>query len=531
MQASARGERVPAGLRFGSVGLGAVFVVPIGYLLVRNLGEGFAGVFERDAVAPLGRTLALATTVSCTTSVVGTMLAWLVVRTDLPGRRFWRLVAPLPLVVPSFVGAFCFLAAFTDGGLVERYVLSPLGIDASWRIEGFGWSVLVLTLFTYPYVYLPVAARLAALPRSIEESARVLGRTPRRTFVEVVLPQVKGAIVAGALLVFLYSLSDFGAVQLLRYDTLTRSIYAATQSFDERSAFGSSLLLAAAAIAVVVGERRWSERSGRREAHGVGRDPVRYRLGRGRLPAAGAVGGVLTAALFAPVAVLVQWTVRGIVNGTDLHAERLGPATLHSAQYGVVGAAIAVVLVLPAAYLTVRYPTSWWSRVVNAMITSAFALPGLVLGFAFVNVALADRVPELLYQSTTLLIVAYVVHFGVQALRANQVAVGGVPPRLGEAARSLGARPLERMWRIDLPLMRSGLAAGGGLVMLSIMKELPVTLLLHPSETDTLTIQIFSATDSAFYAQAGLFALVLVALSATLTWFVTIRPLDRDGRL
>jgi iron(III) transport system permease protein len=522
----------PFGLTAAGWAIGAVFSIPIGYLVARNFNVRVVGaVRDARAGAPLLRTLALATTTALSTAVIGTALAWCLGRTDLPGRRFLRTIAPLPLVFPSFIGAFCFLAAFTEGGLVEQYVLGPLGVDRLWRIEGFGWSVVVLTLFTYPYVYLPVIARLAALPPSIEESARALGRSPTRTFIDIVLPQTSGAIGAGALLVFLYSLSEFGAVSLLRYDTLTRSIYLAIQSVDERAAFALSLVLALCALVVISGERRWSRRRVRTEAVGAGRSTITYSLGWAKVPALLGIALLFVAALIGPLAVLVQWAVRGVRHGNELHAERLLPALANTTRFGVIGAIVAVVVVMPIAYLSVRHPRALVTRASTAVITSAFAFPGLIVGFAFVYVSHARWVPASLYLSTELLIVAYVVHFGAQALRASEVAVGGVPRRIGDAARALGASPIRRFVSIDLPLMRSGLAAGGGLVLLSIMKELPATLVLRPIEQDTLAIRVWSAADSLLYAQAGFFALVLVAASGVLTWLLAIRPLERAGRL
>ena len=114
-----------------------------------------------------------------------------------------RLLLPLPLVLPSFIGAFALIAAFAPGGLVER-LLEPVGVSGLPEVRGFAGAFTVLTLLTYPYVYLPVAARLRQLPPAIEESARLLGRGPAATFATVVLPQARAAIAAGALLVFLY---------------------------------------------------------------------------------------------------------------------------------------------------------------------------------------------------------------------------------------------------------------------------------------------------------------------------------------
>ena len=231
------------------------FAAPLAYLAVRTWDEGRAWEILADEalLAPLGRSLLLATTVALAASAAGTLAAWLVTRTDLPGRRVLRLLLPLPLVLPSFIGAFALIAAFARGGLVER-MLEPLGVSGVLAVDGYAGAFTVLTLLTYPYVYLPVAARLRQLPAATEESARLLGRGPLATFATVVLPQARAAIAAGGLLVFLYVLADFGAVQLLRYDTLTRAIYA-NRLIDPAVAATLSLALGLLAIVVVVGQR------------------------------------------------------------------------------------------------------------------------------------------------------------------------------------------------------------------------------------------------------------------------------------
>ena len=159
---------------------------------------------------------------------------------------------------PSFVGATALLAGFASGGLVEE-LLTPIGIDSLPNMRGFRGAWLVLTLFTYPYVYLPVAARMGSLSPTLEESALLLGRGRWSVFRSVVLPQVAGAIWAGGLLVFLYTISDFGAVALLGYDTLTEQIYA-DRLFDQPRSMGLALLLGVVALIVVVMERSWNRR-------------------------------------------------------------------------------------------------------------------------------------------------------------------------------------------------------------------------------------------------------------------------------
>jgi iron(III) transport system permease protein len=521
----------PAPLVAAATLVGAAFAAPLAYLVWRTVtgDERLGDLYTSSAtLTPLRNTLVLAGATAASTAVLGTALAWLTTRTDLPLRRMWAALAALPLVFPSFVGALALTASVSPGGLLDE-PLSAVGVEVS-RPEGFWGAWLVLTLFTTPYVLLPVAARLTSLPRSLEESARLLGRGPFAVFRTIVVPQVRGAVGAGALLVFLYALSDFGVVVLLRYDTLTRAIYT-NRVLDRDQSVALSLLLALLALAVVAGERALARRRPAVEATGTN-GALRVPLGRWRWPAVAAVAAWVAAALGAPLASLGLWAWRGATGDTSSLASgdrRLGdlvqPA-LNTVGISLVTAVVAVAALLPLAYLAGRY-RSRAADLPNALVATGFALPGLVIALAMVF--WSRQLPEAwgLYQSFTMLVVAYVIHLGAQSLRAAQVAVGAVPRRLDESARMLGAGRARRLLTVDLPLMLPGLAAGGGLVLLSTMKELPITLLSAPIGFETLTTRIWADTEAVFLAEAALASIVLVALSGVLTWGLVVRRADR----
>jgi iron(III) transport system permease protein len=521
-------HRAPVPLVVVGIGIGALFVGPLVYLIVRTLGFGDEAIDvlrSDDALGPLLRTLLLAATVSSTCAVLGTALAWLAVRTDLPGRRVLRVVLVLPLVIPSFVGAFALQAAVAPEGLFDDL----LGIGTGITIEGFWGAFLAITLLSYPYVYLPVLARLSALPPEIEESARALGRAPAAVFRSIVLPQASGAIAAGTLLTFLYCVSEFGAVSLMRYDTLTVRIES-TRLLDRTTSITLSLLLAVVAIIVVASERVLARRRAPLEVHAGGRRALVVPLGRWRVPALVLVLGTVFLALVAPIAVLVGWAIRGLSGGRfagpDGTVGDLVTPALNTAGISLVAAAVAVAVLLPVAYLTVR-SRSVVSGSVNTVVVSGFALPGLVIALALVSWVLGTPAVRGLYQTYALLVLAYVVHFGAQSLRTSQVAVSGLPRAVDDAARSLGAGWFRRFRTVDLPLVLPGIAAGAGLVLLSVMKELPATLLLAPIGFETLATKVWSAAESGLLGQAGVASLGLVALSAVLVWLVTIRRMDR----
>lgn len=498
-----------------------LFATPLIYLVVRSVTEGsdvWGVIASRAALVPLLRTIGLGLSVAIAASAIGTSLAWFVGRTDLPGRRWVKLLLPLPLVFPSFVGAFVMLAAFAPGGIVARWGLS-VGV-----IDGFVGAFAVLTLFTFPYVYLPVLARLRSLPPALEESARLLGVRPRRSFWTVVLPQIADAMVGGSLLVFLYTISDFGVVQLMRFGTLTRSIYAA-RLLDRSTSIALSLLLAILALGAVTSER-WSARALRRVPGKPAARRFDVKLGRAKPLAVSFVGGILLLSLVVPVGVLVWWVARASSGrGAGMFAELRGLAApaFNTASVSLLAATVAAVVVLPVAYASMRR-RSRLGAASNAIVLTGFALPGVVLALALVFWTLGGPgFLGILYQSLPLLVLAYVIHFGAHSLRTTRTALAGLPDRIDDAARTLGARRWQRLIEVELPLIAPGALAGAGLVLLSTMKELPATLLLAPAGFQTLAIKVWQATESAFFGQASLAALALVLVSGVLTWWLVIR--------
>ncbi len=505
-----RGQRAPAALLVPALAAAAVALLPLAYLLLRATEAGWDTVIEilwRERTLRLVlRSVGLAAAVTGAGVVVGVTLAWLTTRTDLPGRRGWAVVAALPLAMPSFVAAYAWVSMVPG-------------------IAGFWGTFLVLTASTYPYVYLPVAAALRRVDPALEEVSRSLGRGPWATHLTVTARQVRPAVAAGALLVALYALSDFGTPSLMRHDVFTRVIHTSYQaSFDRTPAAVLSLVLVALTITITVAESRSRGRAGHaRLGSGTPRRVRTARLGRGAPLALAVTGGVAAVALGYPVAVLAYWMSRGQSAGLD--GGQLVTAAAATLWVSFLGAVAATALAVPVGILVVRHP-SRLSRWIEHATWSGHALPGIVVALALVSFGI--RYAQPVYQRTPLLVLAYTVLFMPAAIGAVRAAVAQSPRSLSEVARSLGRRPMGVVRDVSLPLAAPGIAAGFALVMLTTMKELPATLLLRPTGMDTLATRLWTETGVGAYAAAAPYAVALVLLAAIPT-FLLSRVQERLG--
>jgi iron(III) transport system permease protein len=517
-----RGRRAPRLLVAAAALVALAAVLPVAYLALRAASADA----EARALTPVSTVLelvvdtaVLAGGVLVAALLVGVPYAWLVVRTDLPGRRLWGLAASLPLVIPSFVAALALLGAFAPRGLAQQ-ALEPLGVERLPVLDGYWGALLALTLSTYPYVFLLAASGLRSLDPSAEEAARGLGSGTLAVFARVTLPSLRPALVAAALLVVLYVLSDFGAVSLMGYSTLTTAIYV---RYESLLALGSAAILAlvlvALALAVVLVASRFRLRGAiYRATPGAGRQARLVRLGAWRWPALGFCGLVTGLFLVLPVLVLAYWSLRA-----DPIAGRAGvawDAAARSTGAAVVAAAAAALVVLPAAVLVWRYP-SHLARLLERATLFPSALPGIAIALALVF--FGSRAGSVLYQSLGLLLGAYVLRFMPYALASTRASLDGINPHLEDAARALGRRPASALVSVVLPLARSGILAGAALVFLSTIKELPVTLLLRPIGFETLATEIWKGTAVGAYSEVAPSALALIAIAAPFVYLLSWR--------
>ncbi len=471
--------------------------LPLAFLLAEAARAGAGNVWDliwRSLTATLlWNTVRLTLVVTAICAVVGTLAAYGVERTDLPGRHVWAVLVVVPLAIPDFVVSFGWSSLF------------------SWA-QGFHGAVLVMTLAVYPLVYLPVAASLRGADPEQEDIARSLGTGRLVVFWRVTLAQARRAVLGGCLLVALVVLAEYGAFEILGYRTFTTEIFTEfTIGFDTASACALSIVLVLLSLVVLVGERAASgTRPLSRVGPGAQRPLARRHLGRTTVPVLVAYLALVLAALGVPVGASVYWVFEG---GThSLSGVSLGSAALHTALYSAAAALVATFGALPVAILAVRYP----GRLPLFLERSTFlilAVPGLVVALALSYFS-EQYAGGLLYQSGPMLIFAYALMFFPLALVGVRASVAQAPVRLEEVASSLGLRSFGVLRRVTLPLVAPGLGAAFCLVFLSAVTELTATLILIPTGAQTLATQFWAYQQNLSYGQAAPFALAIIAISA-----------------
>lgn len=523
-----RARKAPFFIWLPAVLVALLLLLPIVYLVLRAADAGTDVqdlVFRSRTAIVLWNTVRLTAGVGITTVAIAVPLAWLVTRTDLPLRRFWSTVAALPLVIPSYAGALAVIGALGPRGFVQGW-LEPLGVERLPSVYGYGGAWAMLSLFTYPYVYLAVRAMLRQMDPALEEASQSLGRGTARTALTVTLPRLRPAIGAGALLAMLYTVSDFGVVTLMRYDAFTRVIYTQYRAaFDRTYAAALGILLVLFALALLWLESRMRGKAAyHRIGSGAARAPKPIRLGRMRVPALLFASAVAFLSLGVPIGALAYWMLTGTSTGRDLH--KLPAAVANSLLAGGLSALVVTALAMPIAILVVRYPGRL-SRLTERLTYVGYALPGIVIALAFVFMGARFMLP--LYQTLPLMVLALAIRYIPQGVGSIKSSLLQINPRLEDASRCLGCSIYESVRRVSWPLAWPGIAAGAALVFLTVLKELPITLLLRPTGFDTLATDIWDATGAGQYGRAATSALVLIALSAVPTMILAGRSEGRTA--
>lgn len=490
-----------------AVGALLATLAPLVYILgavLADLPRAWGTLADSQVWRLTATTVALAASVTVSSLVLAVTLAWVIARVGLPGGRLWLVPLSLPLAVPSFL-------------LAENY-------ERALGLHGFSGAWIALTLVTYPLALLPLEATIRRASRDLELAARNLGCGPWQAFRKGALPQITPTLEWTALLIALYALSDYGAPAIVNLQVLTTAIESRRSGFNQPGVAALALVLCALSLACIVGigrirSSRWSS-----DAHAH----IETHNERPPRPVASSFGLLLCLATLGASVGLPAYTVWGWL-GLSARAHESGllgafrdalPAAQRSVLAASVTMGVAAVLSIPFVMLACRHRirsrASASHTRLSAIALIGYGLPGVVIGYAFVRIGLGAPMWVPLYQTLPLLLLGYLARCLAESLGPVMAAGKRLPCERLDAARSLGAPYLRAWLRVGVPAIAPGIAAGSALTFLTVIKELPITLILRPTGFDTLAFELFDSLNEAVVSRAAPHAALLLILSGVI---------------
>jgi iron(III) transport system permease protein len=483
-----------------------------------NYGRLLSRSFYRASIA---NTLLIGLLATVTTTLIAVPLAFAIARLDIPGKLLLVGLAALPLVLPSFVGAYALLLLFGRAGIVTQF-LNSWGVPFS-SIYGVPGIVAVYTLTLYPYVLLPTVAGLKAVDISVEEAAQSLGSSPARTFRTITLPIVIPSVLSGALLVLIETFENFGVPAVLAEDMPILSVETYKLFIGETAANPSAagvlgVLLIILTASVLIIQRRYL--AGRRFATGARTAPPLIRIGMGwRIVATTYSWLVVLLALvpFFAIVVLSFMQFRGPVlhaafslqNYAELFATA-GRPLANTLLFATLAAAAAAFVGVPVGWILVRTRSAWTS-LLDVTATLPFAVAGTILAIGLVIAFNAGGL--VLTGGWLIMVLAYTVRKLPFTVRATSAILHQIDPSLEEASISLGVSPLSTLLRLVVPLMLGGIVSGMVLTWVTVASELSSTVVLYSGPWRTLTIVMFQALEGTGAGIAVAAASLLIAIT------------------
>jgi iron(III) transport system permease protein len=487
----------------------------------------------------VGTTLLLCLLVTVGVALVGLSTAIVVTLFEFPGRRFLEWALLLPLAMPAYVVAYAYTDFLQFSGPLQTGLRSALGLQGRVfpevrNVAGAAW---VFTFTLYPYVYLLARTALGERTVHLMEAARLMGAPLRRRMREVALPLARPAVAAGVALALMETLADFGVSSYFGIQTFTAGIYKAWLSMDNRIAAAQLATLLLVLVAVLLGLERRAQhrmrfavtkgaRAGSADAQTV-RLVGRQRIGAWLLCGTPILMGFVLPILFMLRPLSADWGA--------LPWSRFGEWAFNSMRLAAMTAALAVAVALMLAF-SVRRSDHWAVRAAAQLASLGYAIPGavvvvgLLLPVGWLQAWAPDWQVGYWVTATAVGIVwAYLVRFCAVALQALQSGYARLPLSLDESARMLGASGLQTLARVHWPLLHRSVAVAALLVFVDVMKELPVTLVLRPFNSDTLAVVAYQLARDERLGEAALpcLALVLVGLIPVILLSRTLQGADR----
>jgi iron(III) transport system permease protein len=483
--------------------------------------------YVRDHLLPgyFAQTLILTAGAGAAAFALGVTLAWRLSLNDFWGKKFFETALVLPLAIPPYLAAYAYDGLLGFAGPVQGFFREAFGV----RLAGLNhavpaqlWATWTFTVTLYPYVYILTRAFLRHQSASIMENARLLGGGRWRMFRQVGLPLLWPAATAGTALVCLEVLNDFGVASYYGLGTFTTAIFAAWFGMgDSDTAVKLAVILLALVALILVGREAARDVRRSRIVSTRERPLIPARPSRTAQAGLAAMCAATCAAGFAlPLIQMLHWLR---LSGAEAFTAEIGRAAVYTLV--TAGAATAAVMIAAAAVANAgRLFRSRWSTLLSQGSAMGYALPSAVLAigvitlFVRVDGLLASLPlglpPRALSMGGSMLVFAFFIRFFTIGHQAVEAGFGKIGLTCAEASRTMGRGVTATFFLVDLPMIRHAVVGGAALVFIDVLKELPLSLLLRPFNTETLGTAAYHFAKNEVLEQTALPSLCIIAAGA-----------------
>lgn len=527
------GKKSISGWAMLSVLLAAALLLPNLELLIRLFQpphETWYHIKEHLLADYLRSTASVVVFTALFTIIIGASLAWLVSAYEFPGRRFFRWALILPLAIPPYIGAYTYAGMLSFTGSVQVFLREVLKVTVNqklFNIMSIPGTIFIFTLFLFPYVYMVVKSFLEKQSASVIESARVMGSHDRELFFRVVMPMSRSVIVAGASLVVLEVLSDYGVVSYYGVNTFSSAIFKSWISFgDIDSAVRLAAMLMVTVILVLTLEKQLRGRRKYSFATTKIRPIQRKNLtGWKSVCVTFYVVIIFSLGFLIPVLQMVSWSVMSFRN---IYYEDFLRMILNSVLLAVGSSLLISVAALIVANYT-RMRKTLLSKLCARISVMGYSIPGAVVAITMILffVGLDRRFGWKLSTSLFILIFAYLVRYlaiGYQNIESGYEKIGN---QFTEASRTMGYGVTRTFFRIELGLLKPAILSAFALSFVDIIKELPLVLNLRPFNFHTLSTKVFDYANDEMIPESSVPSLVIILVSF-LAIYILHRVADKE---
>jgi len=503
------------------IGLGIIYIsslilaffliLPLLYLLVKITFEFnlfFDFIFNTKILKLSFNTVSLILLVVIFSILISLPLAFLNVRSNMPFAKYLTSISVLPIALPSYVMATTQIEIWSKNGWVHNFLQLFFEMKTFPSFYGLVGSVFVLSLITYPYVYIGLAAMFRRFDYQMIDASRTLGDSSFGTFRKIIFPLVKPTIVAGSLLVSLYVLSDFGAVSLLRFNTFTIAIF--NRMYNSISNYGVleiSLLAILFCFLILFIESK-TKNEARYFSNSNLSDIKKIDLGIWKWILFPISLIPLIFGFILPISVLIYWFIIGF--GEDTGFRDVIQPTINTIIISSVSAFFITLVSIPL-LITIRKNIRILSFMIDKVSYIGLSLPGVIVSMSLVFFCI--NYFDYIYQTFIVLVLGYFISFLPAALGPIKSSMTQIDPKLEDASFTLGAGKIKTYYNIVIKLASPGFIYGGVLVFILCLKELPATLILSPIGFQTLATEIWSNASEAFFIKTALASIVLVIIA------------------